>query len=420
MTLIILPETEREAQNPKNTSNIVASGVIGPETPALFKALVNSRHIKRATVFLSSTGGDLWAAMALGREIRRYGFNTEVGYARRTQVIFVNASRCLSSCAYAFLGGNVRDIAGTSGDEMLFSIVRPKSYLHPSPDRPQEYLGFHQFRLGLAATSSAEAGGALEELRASTAQSIASALSAYIAEMGVEPLVLDFADKAPSIDEPGEKNMYFPTMHELTASAILQVGRFGPLELVAEPEGLALISRFSNPHHWEKQISIFCVQDTAGRKALRVTSTTGGRRGEGAGDILPVGTLLLGNSPKVREMSTSVVRWFFAVTDAVDQFAITKSGTGGPKEALFEDIKLSPDILYDNYATMLDLAAVERMKKTEIVTIVRLKFGQGFEHDIVMDARLLASLGLVMQHCFALPRGMQNTATGWQPSADNR
>jgi hypothetical protein len=79
-----------------------------------------SQRLAGNTVWLSSDGGDVDAGMDLGRLLRALGVDTAVG----------ENDRCLSSCVFAFMGGERRSVAGRLG------IHRPYfSYTQDAPDR---------------------------------------------------------------------------------------------------------------------------------------------------------------------------------------------------------------------------------------------------------------------------------------------
>ena len=126
--------------------DIYAAGEITHDTPAQFAAFLQENNIKApATVFLFSGGGDLDAGLALGREIRRAGLDTEVGVPQGS---IAGPAECDSSCTFAFLGGVTRTMA------------------------PGSRYGVHRF-----------SGNVANPLQ--TAQEEAGKLVAYIAEMGV-------------------------------------------------------------------------------------------------------------------------------------------------------------------------------------------------------------------------------------------
>lgn len=78
---------------------LLGEGVITQET---FNdlALVAPRHPGVQTLLLHSPGGNLGGGLKLGMRIRSLGLNTSIP----------DGMRCMSACAYAFLGGNRREV----------------------------------------------------------------------------------------------------------------------------------------------------------------------------------------------------------------------------------------------------------------------------------------------------------------------
>ena len=80
-------------------------------------------------VSVSGNGGDVDAAMEVGRALRRLGVSTFVA----------RGNQCLSSCVFAFMGGDRRRVAGRIG------IHRPYfSSTRKVPDRPAYYRRLEQ------------------------------------------------------------------------------------------------------------------------------------------------------------------------------------------------------------------------------------------------------------------------------------
>lgn len=153
-----------------------------------------------AIVFLDSRGGDHVTGIALGREIRKRGFDTYVaGYDRVTRDF--TASDCASACAYMFVGGVRRGAAEESrlGVHQL-AMVNPRS--------APEGVTNAQWLMGLAAE--------------------------HIQAMGANPQLLSLALKTPS------NGIYWMSRKELrSARAItLDVG------LARRADGLGALSFF--------------------------------------------------------------------------------------------------------------------------------------------------------------------------------
>ena len=180
------PMTFRLAGNGGNCDGcewIVADGVITLDTPSTFRRFVMtmpggvSMHVA-----LNSPGGNVLAAMELGRLIRERRYTTSVGRTvpedRWSTTI---AGECNSACAIAFLGG----------------IQRRYS---PDPGTPDggSRLGFHQFaastdgRLNQVATLIEAMGVGLR-----TAQVLTGIMIAYTVDMGVDPRVITRASAVP-------------------------------------------------------------------------------------------------------------------------------------------------------------------------------------------------------------------------------
>ena len=73
----------------------------------ILERLIQSGRQKIAgnIVWLASSGGDIDAAMVLGRILRRFGLFTLVG----------RDEQCMSACVFAFMGGERRTVAGQLG-----------------------------------------------------------------------------------------------------------------------------------------------------------------------------------------------------------------------------------------------------------------------------------------------------------------
>ncbi|TCR78702.1 hypothetical protein [Rhizobium sp. BK376] len=107
---------------------VSAEGKISADTPKLFAALLKSLNGRKLPIVIQSGGGDVNAALAVGRMIRKAGLETEIG---RTQlkdcptlnprcqetvsdndwsegVVRAGGAYCLSACPFLFAGGSVR------------------------------------------------------------------------------------------------------------------------------------------------------------------------------------------------------------------------------------------------------------------------------------------------------------------------
>lgn len=95
-------------------AGLIASGQITPATPGAFLASV--RHLGRAvTVYVSSPGGGVAAAIKLGTLFRRYGVTAVVARAGSpASGASVLAGACLSACVYALMGAAKRIVPARS------------------------------------------------------------------------------------------------------------------------------------------------------------------------------------------------------------------------------------------------------------------------------------------------------------------
>jgi hypothetical protein len=109
------------------TGEIVREDEVGAAT--LARLIQSGRQvISGNTVWLASHGGDIDAAMALGRVLRRFGAFTLVG----------RDDQCLSACVFAFMGGERRIVAGRLG------IHRP--FFPSTQADPERQVRFRQLQ----------------------------------------------------------------------------------------------------------------------------------------------------------------------------------------------------------------------------------------------------------------------------------
>lgn len=146
---------------------IAAEGIITQDTPNELRRLLEEQIVYRENrIEFNSPGGNLYAAMELGRIIRGLGNPTTLGRSLTLDnpdfsmdVISFPDAVCFSACAYAFLGGQQRYFFDT--------------------DR----LGVHRF------------GNADYQLSADEAQGATSDVARYLEEMGVDQRLLQIASR---------------------------------------------------------------------------------------------------------------------------------------------------------------------------------------------------------------------------------
>jgi hypothetical protein len=98
-----------------NAWEIYASGTIDDDAAARFLKMVAEKHVPAySTVYIDSPGGNLIAAMKLGRAIRSSGFDTSVATRADKNKTHLGPGVCLSACTLTFLGGKWRYIDSRS------------------------------------------------------------------------------------------------------------------------------------------------------------------------------------------------------------------------------------------------------------------------------------------------------------------
>jgi hypothetical protein len=153
---------------------INAIGLIEPGDDARFRQfLACSQPPPRATVYLDSAGGDVEAAMGIGRAIRENWYSTAVGtYLLRPSDSHVHivkrewhAGKCLSAATLIFLGGRLRYF-----EEKSKFGVHQFSFKNPSP------------------------------ANVAHSQVLSAKISRYVVDMGISPELLELASSVNSSD----------------------------------------------------------------------------------------------------------------------------------------------------------------------------------------------------------------------------
>ncbi len=186
-------------------SAIVAEGVVAPETPEAFQHFASSRGVAAGTVvWLNSDGGDLEGGLALGRTIRRLGFNTMVGDLSASGITAGQPApgRCVSACSLAFLGGVERGLL--PGSDYGVHQLRMECVERWQSEQRYPWLPLPGVRY------CPEFDDAM-----SAFQSAQGAVTAYVAEMGADPLLVsEMANVSAS-------TLRFLEAHELSALRIV-------------------------------------------------------------------------------------------------------------------------------------------------------------------------------------------------------
>ncbi len=163
---------------------IAAQGEITAETPDVLRAFLAEHgqlYLYTAVTF-DSAGGNLGAAIEVGKILRQAGATTSVGRTEPMQDLphfheYTEGGRCESACVFAFLGGTAR--WANAGE-----------------------LGVHQFY----APDNAN-------IPSTATQKIMGLIVLYLIEMGISPEILSLASRTS-----------FDSMHHLTAEEIARLG----------------------------------------------------------------------------------------------------------------------------------------------------------------------------------------------------
>ncbi|MEO8809788.1 MAG: hypothetical protein ABI386_06045 [Rhodanobacter sp.] len=166
---------------------VYLQGQIDANAPQRFRAMMDSGHIPAGSdVYLNVPGGDLRAAMALGRLFRAAGMATHLGTARPPKHASVAAktATCVDACIYAYLGGLYR-------------------WAPSGMDR----IGF----------STAPATGA----------NALPGMSAYLKQMDIEPAALG------AVATPGQAGRIWMTADQMSADGVANNGKL-PLAVASQ------------------------------------------------------------------------------------------------------------------------------------------------------------------------------------------
>jgi hypothetical protein len=147
---------------------IQANGEITPDTPARFRDFAKNDVFPGEVILLNSPGGEPRAAAELGREFRKHNLYTQIGIGMRSSdtdsTPDMRRGRCVSACIFAFIGGSRRTLNETFIGEGIAS------------NGGAYHFATHRF---------SSPGASVE-----SAQKLASILSSYLSDMGVDPILL--------------------------------------------------------------------------------------------------------------------------------------------------------------------------------------------------------------------------------------
>lgn len=204
-----------------------ARGEITAATPDAFAAYLAQTEFPGDVVF-DSPGGNLGAALRLGRMIREAGLGT--GVARTVPIPetsfeqLAEGGTCESACAFAFLGGTARDA-------LSFEGFQPRS----------GRVGFHQFYApGI-------------EVPSDDTQRIMGQLLLYTLDMGISAEVLSIASATD------KDSMTYPDRDALIRLGLVTAARSTPMDLTIAGGGLGLTwTAFDASGAPDREMSIRC------------------------------------------------------------------------------------------------------------------------------------------------------------------
>ena len=229
---------------------MLGRGVIDASTVSKFKSALSAHQTRLklsgsvagiSSLVLQSSGGLLSAGLELGNEIRRLKIDTravaeldEHIFDRRkreyAEVPLIRNGKCLSACAYAFIGGNKRAVEA------------------------EKVLGVHQFRSVNGATSTE-----------GEVQALTATLSMYVQKMGISPQFMTIA----SLTKPDQITYLGLGISRKLNIDNLSIAR-SPWSITATRKGLPIL-RVSQPLNSALEVQIDIVRN--GTDVL-VASTT--------------------------------------------------------------------------------------------------------------------------------------------------
>lgn len=250
----------------RDVNIVYARGRITSETPrALEKYLKDTPGSEYIYwIAFDSEGGNLAAALELGRLLRRENLRTTVKNEHCKDAFLcddademVPKARCSSACAYAFLGGIERrlDVAIVPKLATLapYNVVDADDM---EDEKANALLGFHQFsgETPVVASDSPAVAQLVAQTTSAQSQLTSSDLARYIDEMGVGVEVMGAASNiAPDA-------MGHPTMNDLRRMRVLFRERFLPIRLEPDGTGVSAIGLFSSGGAYSQQIGFHCTE----------------------------------------------------------------------------------------------------------------------------------------------------------------
>ena len=228
-------------------------GRISASAPDAFEEFLRQRELIDIplNVYLNSNGGSLHAGLELGKVFRRLRLATHVGTTipssgtdwadkeAAKEFREIGPGKCISACAYAFLGGTRRE--AEDGQVGVHRFFDPRSV--QTPNEP---------------IFSADDLGEQQKLSASILE--------YVTAMGVAPEFVVTADRTPS------DTYYYLTKEEMRRlKVVYDPATLTDWALQQKSGGLLMSSKSGDG---KKELSIFCEAGNKARLEARYTALT--------------------------------------------------------------------------------------------------------------------------------------------------
>jgi len=231
------------AGGPYESYWIVAIGEIEKNTTEKFKKFMQKESPEGNKIVLHSPGGNLIGGIELGKEIRKYKLDTYIGnsinnpneYQSSFNPIYndFEKGKCVSSCAYAFLGGVDRYLIDKNFGDFYHGMIGSE-------------LGFHKFYNNEKIDNPNKA--------IENTQYASGILVSYMIDMGIDPKFMTF------INSKKNNDIFYPNNSTLEKYNIINDKNFDNWKMVPYLDGMYAYSLKKGdiyPYNWLKQLGIF-------------------------------------------------------------------------------------------------------------------------------------------------------------------
>jgi len=204
--LFVVARGEPDACGPGCSEWIAAEGMFDKDVERRFRDLLLSLNGRKLPIFFNSLGGIIGEARAIGKVLREFRMVASVGKTIPEGCRTMNASG--ESCRRIMrssweLKAQLRTTSSICHSACVYALIGASFRKVPADSR----VGIHASRQTAASIALSLRPGA------PTAEQIYSARKRYVLEMGVDPKLVDMADKIPS-----------HSMHILSRKEIAQFG----------------------------------------------------------------------------------------------------------------------------------------------------------------------------------------------------